>query len=61
VAWQEIIYQMQKDYRKYNHSDDFATTIITNNPPIPELNFKGYAAGRTGYEIYYIDLEGFWR
>ena len=61
VAWQEIIYQMQQDYRKYNHSDEFETTIIANNPPIPELNFKGYTTGRTGYEIYYIDLEGFWR
>lgn len=61
IAWQEIIFQMQKDYRKYNHSDDFETTIIQNNPPIAELNFKGYTSGRTGYEIYYIDLEGFWR
>ena len=61
VIWQEIIYQMQKDYRKYNHSDEFEVTIIANNPPIPELNFKGYTTGRTGYEIYYIDLEGFWR
>ena len=61
VAWQEIIFQMQKDYRKYNHSDDFETTISQNNPPIAELNFKGYTNGRTGYEIYYIDLEGYWR
>lgn len=61
VAWQEIIYQMQKDYRKYNHSDEFEVTIIANNPPISELNFKGYTTGRTGYEIYYVDLEGFWR
>ena len=52
---------MQKDYRKYNHSDEFEVTIIANNPPIPELNFKGYTTGRTGYEIYYVDLEGFWR
>ena len=52
---------MQKDYRKYNHIDEFEVTIGLNNPPIAELNFKGYTTGRTGYESYYIDLEGFWR
>ena len=61
VTWQELIFQMQKDYRKYNHSDEFEVTIGLNNPPIAELNFKGYTTGRTGYESYYIDLEGFWR
>lgn len=61
VEWQEIIYQMQADYRKYNRSEDFEITIMRNNPPIEELNFEGYTYGRTGYEIYYVDLEGFWR
>ena len=54
--WREIIYQMAKDYRKYNHLDDFEQKIIAANS---EYGF--YQNGRTGYEQYYIDLEGFWR
>ena len=61
VEWQEVIYQMQADYRKYNRSEEFEITVMQNNPPIEELNFEGYTYGRTGYEIYYVDLEGFWR
>ena len=61
VDWREIIFQMQKDYRKHNHEDDFEVQLIKNNPPIPELEFQGYPTGQTGYEQYYIDLEGFWR
>ena len=58
VDWREIIYQMAIDYRKHYHDDDFLITLnnnnILNNEPL-------YEGGRTGYEQYYIDMEGFWR
>jgi hypothetical protein len=41
--WREIIYQMQKDYRKFNHLDDFALKVARANP-------KHYPTGKTGYE-----------
>ena len=59
--WREIIYQMQKDYRKHNREDNFQLQIIKNNPPNEEMQFSGYVTGQTGYEQYYIDVEGFWR
>lgn len=52
--WREIIYQMSKDYYKNNQNDDFEIQIIRNNYP-------RYSSGKTGYEQYYIDIEGFWR
>ena len=58
VDWREIIYQMAIDYRKHYHEDDFLINLndnnILNNRPL-------YEGGRTGYEQYYIDMEGFWR
>ena len=51
--WRELIYRMALDFRKYNHLDDFAVRVATANPQYP--------SGKTGYEQYYIDLEGFWR
>ena len=51
--WRELIYQMALDYRRHYHEDDFLYTIAEKNP-----HFEG---GRTGYEQYYTDLEGFWR
>lgn len=54
VDWREIIFQMQKDYRQHHFDDDFILRIIENNP-------EHYPTGQTGYEQYYIDLEGFWR
>ena len=54
VDWREIIYQMALDYRKYGHLDDFALKVAEKNPDL-------YFSGKTGYEQYYIDLEGFWR
>lgn len=54
VDWREIIYQMALDYRKYNHLDNFELKISEANP-------NDYPIGMTGYEQYYIDLEGFWR
>lgn len=52
--WREIIYRMALDYNKYNHLDDFETRIIRANSDL-------YPSGRTGYEQYYIDMQGFWR
>lgn len=52
--WREIIYQMACDYYQYNHLDDFELKIIQANGSL-------YPLGKTGYENYYIDLQGFWR
>ena len=51
--WRELIYQMALDYRRCYHNDDFLYYLSKYNPWYPE--------GKTGYEQYYIDLEGFWR
>ena len=52
--WREIIYQMALDYRKYNHLDSFEAKLAA-------ANSTTYPNGKTGYEQYYIDMEGFWR
>ena len=52
--WREIIYQMQKDYYKYNFLDDFTLKVGAVNP-------NHYPTGATGYEQYYVDIQGFWR
>ena len=45
---------MARDYYKHNTEDTFEYTIAQNNP-------QYYKTGRTGYESYYIDIQGFWR
>ena len=52
--WREVLYQMACDYLKHGHEDDFAAIIAAHNK-----NF--YPDGITGYEQYYIDMQGFWR
>ena len=52
--YRELIYQMALDFRKANREDDFVPQLLANNPIL-------CAKGRTGYEQYYIDMEGFWR
>lgn len=52
--WREIIYRMAIDYFNHHDEDDFFHIIGENNP-------DDYPLGLTGYEIYYTDLEGFWR
>ena len=52
--WRELIYQMALDYYHYNFLDDFQLRII-------EANGELYPIGQTGYEQYYIDMQGFWR
>lgn len=58
VDWREIIYQMAIDYRKHYHDDDFLVTLNDNNVLYNQPLYEG---GRTGYEQYYVDMEGFWR
>ena len=52
--WREIIYQMALDFYQYNQLDNFLIKIMEANPDTCPL-------GETGYEQYYIDLQGFWR
>ena len=71
VDWREIIYQMALDYYKHNHDDDFSILIQSNNRKIFQrlgenqetinVEYNAYPQGRTGYEQYYHDIEGFWR
>lgn len=58
VDWREVIYQMAIDYRKHYHDDNFLATLNDNNILYNQPLYEG---GRTGYEQYYIDMEGFWR
>ena len=51
--WREVLYQMALDYYKYNTLDNFELLVARYNPQYP--------TGQTGYERYYIDLQGFWR
>lgn len=52
--WREIIYRMATDYYKYNILDDFELLVAKANGDL-------YPSGRTGYEKYYADIQGFWR
>ena len=52
--WREIIYQMALDYYRYNFLEDFELKVALANP-------DDYPTGRTGYEQYYVDIQGFWR
>lgn len=52
--WRELIYQMAIDYRQNYHNDNFISDIIT-------YNYPNFPTGKTGYEQYYVDMEGFWR
>ena len=51
--WRELIFQMALDYRKFSHDDDFIFKMKSSS--------EDYVNGKTGYESYYTDLEGFWR
>lgn len=60
--WREIIYQMALDFYAHNQEDDFLVDVCDNNK-YTEGNelFIPFPLGLTGYEQYYIDLQGFWR
>lgn len=53
VPYQEVIYQMAVDFYAHNQDTDFLLKLAEANPQFPE--------GKTGYEQYYIDMQGFWR
>ena len=66
--WRELIYQMALDWFKYYHhggitdgstntADTFIQKLQENNPNYESLVLYG----RTGYEQYYTDIQGFWR
>lgn len=61
--WREIIYQMALDYYKYNILDNFELLLIRCNLFENEEHeiVSEYPSGQTGYEKYYIDIQGFWR
>ena len=52
--WREILFQMAKDYFKYNTLSDFEIRLREANP-------LTYPTGRTGYEQYYTDIQVCWR
>ena len=66
--WRELIYQMAVDYFLYNQDVDFqarlikANTAFRRNAYTNEIElYQYYPTGFTGYEIYYTDIQGFWR
>ena len=54
--WRELLYRMAKDYYKYGQTDEFYSKVIAANK---ESGL--YQTGITGYEIFYEDIQGFWR
>ena len=67
VDWREIIYQMAVDYYKHNQEEDFLYQIKNNNANVyykddsKTKRVSYYPSGETGYEIFYSDIQGFWR
>nr|DAI51101.1 MAG TPA: hypothetical protein [Caudoviricetes sp.] len=53
---------MAIDYYQHNEEDNFLASI-TNNNKFTYLSetINLFPSGKTGYEIYYDDIEGFWR
>jgi hypothetical protein len=51
---------MAKDYYQHHLEDDFSIKLRDNNI-IKTLDLNLCPRGRTGYEQYYHDIEGFWR
>lgn len=50
--WRELIYQMALDFDACGQNDNYAYNLHLHNPTM--LN------GKTGYEQYYTDIQGFW-
>lgn len=51
--WRELIYQMAIDFYRHNQESDYLLKLEEYNPE--------FIDGKTGYEQYYSDLQGFWR
>ena len=51
--WRELIYQMAIDFYRHNQESDYLLRLEEYNPE--------FIDGKTGYEQYYSDLQGFWR
>ena len=60
VDWREIIYQMAKDYYQHNQEVDFYHNVMKNNMKMDGIT-SYYPTGETGYEMFYTDIQGFWR
>ena len=53
MDWRELIYRMALDYYRHNQEENFLINLELANPE--------FVDGKTGYEQYYSDLQGFWR
>lgn len=53
MDWRELIYRMALDYYRHNQEENFLINLELANPE--------FIDGKTGYEQYYSDLQGFWR
>ena len=51
--WRELIYRMAIDFYRYNQESDYLLKLEELNPQFMD--------GKTGYEQYYSDIQGFWR
>lgn len=51
--WRELIYQMAEDHLAHQTEVDYFVKIEQANPE--------FLGGKTGYEPFYTDLDGFWR
>lgn len=51
--WRELIYQMAIDYYEHHLDPDYGILLEQHNSFVKN--------GRTGYEQYYQDIQGFWR
>lgn len=51
--WRELIYQMAIDFYRHNQESDYLLKLEEYNPE--------FINGKTRYEQYYSDLQGFWR
>ena len=51
--WRELIYRMAIDFYRHNQESNYLINLEKANPQ--------FVDGKTGYEQYYSDLQGFWR
>ena len=51
--WRELIYRMAIDFYRHNQESNYLINLEKANPQ--------FIDGKTGYEQYYSDLQGFWR